>query len=62
MMTLPGILQNLGVSTDVIKSYRKISGKADNILHNRNMPTSEVDALSSIDALHFFIEKFPKML
>ncbi len=63
LFTIPEILaKHLSMPAEILDLYRKISGKADIILHNINAQTTEDDALNSIKWLKFFIEKFPKMV
>ena len=62
-LSIPNILRNkMSLSTDILGIYSKITGKADNILHNKDEKADEEDALNSIELLHSLFEKFPRTL
>jgi len=49
----------LEVSKEILIIYRKISSKADRILHERTERATEEDALDSINRLQEFLKEFP---
>lgn len=61
-MSLPRIIkQHKLLTRKTIGVYYKIMERANNILHEKDVKTEDIHALTSIELLQSFIEEFPKI-
>lgn len=62
LYTIPGLLNKLSVSKEILQLYRNIHSSADKVLHVMDVKISQDEALKTIKKLQEFIGDFPKCI